>query len=204
MGNKSSMLDRRGLLRAAAWIGTAVAGFMPTATSFAAGPESRLDAREGRTTPLTPAEMTRFKPLAKGLEAESFAVVLGNGERHLFRVSGGKTGAATIETVGPRGQYHSTSIMEGDSPLPYLEKKQAELTGPGANLTCGGFWDCFFPCMIAKIGAGVWNNLKNNWANCWNKAMGKRFWYQKVAAFTLCVFTLPYGSYAMSCLYTCK
>jgi len=88
----ASPMDRRGLMRAAAWSGLAFFGFAP-AIGLAAGPEPKLDAREGKTTELTKAEAAKFKPLAKGVMAESFAVVLANGERHLFRVSGGEKGA---------------------------------------------------------------------------------------------------------------
>ena len=204
MTTEASILSRRGLLRFAAWAGAGMAGLVPTAISFAAAPDAELDAREGRTNKLTAAEGAKFKPLARGVEAESFAVVLANGERHLFRISGGKTGAAKIEAIGPTGGLKSTSIMEGDSPAPYLESKKAEMTNARAALTCGGFWDCFFPCMVQKVGAGIWNNLRNNWLSCWTQARSRKYWYQKIAKFIECICSLPYGSYAISCFFSCR
>jgi hypothetical protein len=202
MRTKISHIDRRGLMRAAAWSGLTAFGLAP-AVGLAAGPEAKLDAREGKTVGLTKAEAARFKPLAKGVMAESFAVVLANGERHLFRVSGGEKGAASVESIGPKGATHSTSIMEGDSPAPYIERTQAQ-AATAAAMACGGFWDCFFPCMIGKITQGVWNNIKTKWQSCWNTAMKKRFWYQKVAAFLSCIFSLPYGAYAVACFFQCR
>lgn len=202
MKTKISQIDRRGLMRAAAWTGLAFSGLAPVA-GLAAGPEAKLDAREGKTAELTKAEAAKFKPLAKGMTAESFAVVLGNGERHLVRVSGGEKGAATVEMIGPKGATKSVSIMEGDSPEPYIARTQAE-AATAAAMSCGDFWNCFFPCMIGKIGQGLWNNLKTKWQSCWNTAMKKRFWYQKLAAFLACIFTLPYGSYAVACFISCR
>ena len=197
-------LSRRGLMRATAWSGLVLGGLVPAGVSLAAGPEAALDRREGKMEPLTAAEAAKFQPLARGVEAESFAVTLPSGQRHLFRVSGGKKGAATVEAIGPGGATNSVSIMEGDSPVPYLQSKQAALSISAATLSCGGFWACFFPCMIAKVGAGIWNNLKNNWLNCWNQAVSKKYWYQKIAKFLACICSLPYGTYAISCFFSCR
>lgn len=201
MKAKTSRIDRRGLMRAGAWSGLALFGFAPAGMGFAASPEAKLDAREGKEAGLTKAEAAKFKPLAKGVMADSFAIVLPNGEKHIFRVSGGEKGPATVEIIGPGGATHSFTIKEGDSPAPILERQPTDVAKAA---TSNSFWQCFAGCMLGKIGAGAWNNLKNNWQSCWSQAQSKKYWYQKIAKFLACIFTLPYATYAVSCILRCR
>ena len=195
--------SRRSIIRGAIWSGVSLVGLFAGSSGLAGPVAPALDARPGRVGALSAAEASKFERLAPGKESETFGVSLANGERHLFRVSGGQTGAALVESIGPSGVRKSVSIPEGDSPLPYLQRKQAAVSPiPGLG-TCDGFWACFFPCMIGKIGAAIWNNLKNNLVSCWNQAMGKRWWYQKIAKFIGCICTYPYATYAISCFFNC-
>ena len=193
---KAKVIDRRGLMRAAAWSG--LAAFLAPAGVSLAAPEAKPDDRPGKMAELTKAEAAKFKPLAKGVMAESFALTLPNGERRLVRVSGGEKGPATIEIMDAKGAVQTTSVKEGDAPD--FARQPTEAKSASSN----GFWSCFAICMIGKIGQGAWNNLKNNWQSCWSQAQSKKFWYQKIAKFLGCIFTLPYASYAVSCIMTCR
>lgn len=197
MITRASLADRRAVMRGAA--GLSLFGLFGGARAFAA---PMPDMGSGKIAAPTPAELAKFPRLAAGKEGEAFAVALPNGERHIFRVSGGDTGPATVESIGPNGVRKTSTIAENDTPVAMLRGGGTATTGTQKS-SSGSFWGCYATCMIGKIGQGAWNNLKTNWLSCWNQAQSKKKWWQKVLKFTQCIFTLPYGSYAIACFGVC-
>lgn len=225
MKTNKLVIDRRSMLRGAAWSGMSLWGLFSAVPSVMAAELFRrkptqqpspgkaapsaegasLDAGPGRVTPLSTEELGKFTKL-DGKESETFGVSLPNGERHLFRVSQGEGNAALVESVGPRGERHSVSIPEGDSPLPHLEKKQGETGGASSFQlkSAASFWGCWVNSFVGKVGQAIWNNIRNNCIACWNAANKKNPWWKKLASFLSCICNVPYATYAVQAYWACK
>ena len=107
-----------------------------------------------------------------------------------------------MDILSPGATLNTYTIAEGDTPVAMLRARGDAVGGQqrGQN----NFWSCFAGCMIGKIGAGAWNNLKNNYLTCWNGAQSQNKWWKKVKVFLGCIFTLPYGQYALQCGGSCR
>lgn len=198
MTRKSSTIDRRTFFRGTVWSGVAISGF-----AAGAGQAQDISPRPATVKPLTAIETKKRFPAAlpAGIEFEAFSVTLAGGTTDFYRVSGKGNGDCTLEVVSSTGRRTRAVIRTGDTPVASLSQRDAALDGPAV---CGGnFWGCWAGCMLGKVGAGIWANLKTKWLSCWNSANKKRWWYQKIAAYISCICNLPYGSYAAQCVWNC-
>ena len=72
----------------------------------------------------------------------------------------------------------------------------------GNAKSSSSFWGCFIGTMIGYIGAGAWNNVKNNYQSMWNSTSG--VWWKRIFQFLAKVFSLPYASFAIQAITHCK
>lgn len=104
------------------------------------------------------------------------------------------------------GKTPDEAVIELDGEIIRVSQKSAfKTTGSAANAkSANDFWGCFAASMIAQIGQGAWNNIKNNYQNIWNSTSGIKPWWKRLAKILQMIFTLPYASYALIALKNCK
>lgn len=134
--------------------------------------------------------MSSSARVAAGIQGGAFKLTIkGVTSQVSSRPAGDKTGDAIVTIDGEEIRIKANSSFN--------------VSASASNLkSANSFWSCFITSMIGLIGAGAWNNIKNNYQAYWNQTSG--VWWKRVLQFLQKIFTLPYASYALQALKKCK
>ena len=144
-------------------------------------------------SPATVEDLPERKRTAGAAPAESFKVTSRRKTSTVtVKPAEGKSGDAIVTIDGQEIRIRANSQFD-------IKKPPVGSTAKGSS----DFWGCFVMSMISQIGQAAWNNIKNNYQSMWNSTSGKPFW-KRIALFLKNIFTLTYGSYALTALLACK
>ena len=152
--------------------------------------EPAIDIRPGRVEILS-AEASRS---AGAIGGQAMKVRIGRDLTAItvhVRDAGDKSGDAIVTINGVENRIRKNDNFRTDL-MPHDSNAKSS----------SSFWGCFISTMIGYIGAGAWNNVKNNYQSMWNSTSG--VWWKRIFQFLAKVFSLPYASYAVQALGHCK